>query len=100
VSADPVRLRQILVNLVGNAIKFTKAGSVRLTLAPGVGDLVRFEVCDTGVGVPQDKLDLIGAEMTSGDPQPTWLPEMLDVLWETLARGPVRRGLDRPGRRA
>jgi signal transduction histidine kinase/CheY-like chemotaxis protein/sugar lactone lactonase YvrE len=67
VSADPVRLRQILVNLVGNAIKFTEAGSVTLTLAPGAGDLVRFEVRDTGIGVAQDKLDLIFDAFTQAD---------------------------------
>jgi CheY-like chemotaxis protein len=67
VSADPVRLRQILVNLVGNAIKFTEAGSVTITLAPGAGDLVRFEVRDTGIGVSQDKLDLIFDAFTQAD---------------------------------
>jgi signal transduction histidine kinase/CheY-like chemotaxis protein len=67
VCVDPIRLRQILVNLVGNAIKFTEAGSVTLTLAPGAGDLVRFEVRDTGIGVAQDKLDLIFDAFTQAD---------------------------------
>jgi PAS domain S-box-containing protein len=52
---DPMRLRQILTNLVGNAIKFTEAGavSVRATLAEDAGEtvVVRFEVADTGPGI-------------------------------------------------
>jgi PAS domain S-box-containing protein len=56
---DPVRLRQIIVNLVGNAIKFTDAGSVDLSVA--VNELTQSEAClhfavaDTGIGIPPDK---------------------------------------------
>ncbi|MDA0330254.1 MAG: response regulator [Gemmatimonadetes bacterium] len=60
---DPGRLRQALVNLAGNAVKFTQAGSVRLTVhrADSEGDEVRlrFDVKDTGIGIPADKLDHI-----------------------------------------
>ena len=56
---DPTRLRQILINLVGNAVKFTKQGevSVRAQRQPFQGDLVpiRFTVTDTGVGIPKEK---------------------------------------------
>ena len=54
VRGDPLRLRQILINLVGNAIKFTDAGEVvvRVTTVDGDG-LLRFEVIDTGIGVAQ-----------------------------------------------
>jgi PAS domain S-box-containing protein len=52
VNSDPVRLRQALFNLVGNAVKFTHAGSVTLRCrAPSAGRL-RFEVVDTGIGIP------------------------------------------------
>ncbi|MFN8789887.1 MAG: ATP-binding protein [Bdellovibrionales bacterium] len=57
---DPVRLRQILVNLIGNAIKFTEKGQILVTLR-NVNELVpshpikiEFEVSDTGVGIPQN----------------------------------------------
>ena len=58
---DVARLRQVLLNLVGNAVKFTPAGG-RVTLAafpvpPEDGDLVGFEVADTGVGIAPERLD-------------------------------------------
>jgi two-component system, sensor histidine kinase len=60
VLADPGRLRQLLVNLVGNAIKFTAQGRVQVVgrLVPSQNqNLLAFQVIDTGVGIPQDKLD-------------------------------------------
>src|SRR5688572_19636729 len=48
--ADPIRLRQIVVNLVGNAIKFTHDGEITVS-ALSAGDKVRFDVRDTGVGI-------------------------------------------------
>jgi signal transduction histidine kinase/CheY-like chemotaxis protein len=52
---DPVRLRQILLNLVNNAVKFTSEGSVTLRAMPveGQPDLVSFLVIDTGIGIPE-----------------------------------------------
>ena len=54
---DPVRLRQILVNLVGNAIKFTQRGSVRVILQMVDGDRRRLQcdVCDTGLGLTPEQ---------------------------------------------
>ena len=60
---DPGRLRQILVNLAGNAIKFTARGEVAIQVAvESETDLLlraRFEVRDTGIGIPADKVELL-----------------------------------------
>jgi signal transduction histidine kinase/CheY-like chemotaxis protein len=57
VTSDPVRLRQVALNLIGNAIKFTSVGGVtiRLAVLPGAGGAVtlRLEVEDTGIGIPE-----------------------------------------------
>ncbi|MDB5132326.1 MAG: multi-sensor hybrid histidine kinase [Mucilaginibacter sp.] len=58
--ADPVRLKQILVNLLGNSSKFTDAGEIELKIEPissnGDQTTIRFEVRDTGIGIKPDKL--------------------------------------------
>src|SRR5712691_8542216 len=58
VAGDPGHLRQILTNLVGNALKFTSTGEVtiyaRLAEETAIDALIRFEVCDTGVGIPPE----------------------------------------------
>ena len=51
VAGDEQKLRQVLINLVGNAVKFTVTGSVTLRVEPGAGDGVRFSVIDTGPGI-------------------------------------------------
>ncbi len=61
IHTDAARLRQVLVNLVGNAVKFTSQGGVRITIgcrrkADGTGQM-RFAVSDTGIGIPADKLE-------------------------------------------
>jgi signal transduction histidine kinase/ActR/RegA family two-component response regulator len=51
---DALRLRQVMANLVGNAVKFTEAGRICVRVRPQ-GDAVAFEVADTGVGIPQER---------------------------------------------
>ncbi len=73
VRGDPSRLRQILVNLIGNAVKFTHEGSVTVTVGLDAADVtgrvgVRFDVRDTGIGIPANKRDVIFEEFTQADP--------------------------------
>ena len=60
---DPVRLTQVLVNLVGNGIKFTNEGSIQIccSIISQKSDLlmIEFKIKDTGIGIPNDKLDII-----------------------------------------
>jgi two-component system, sensor histidine kinase len=67
IRADPVRLRQVLLNLLGNAVKFTTAGSVRLTVGRAASGLVTFDVRDTGIGIAHDKLKSIFEPFTQAD---------------------------------
>ncbi|NJD24717.1 MAG: response regulator [Betaproteobacteria bacterium] len=68
VCGDPGRLRQILLNLVGNAIKFTERGEIVVRIERDDGeDAIRFSVRDTGIGIPQDKLATIFAAFEQAD---------------------------------
>jgi signal transduction histidine kinase/ActR/RegA family two-component response regulator len=68
---DPVRLRQVLLNLIGNAAKFTERGSITVTgaarEAPGGGMELQFEVRDTGIGIPLEKQSTIFEAFAQAD---------------------------------
>ena len=75
ISGDKVRIQQILINLIGNAIKFTQHGEVELRLecfeddAHGRG--LRFLICDTGIGIAKEKQDSIFSEFEQADASTT-----------------------------
>jgi two-component system sensor histidine kinase/response regulator len=75
VIGDAMRLRQILLNLIGNAIKFTEKGHVivRIKMNGGEGDkrVIRFEVSDTGIGIPPERLDRLFKSFSQVDASTT-----------------------------
>ncbi len=68
---DPMRLRQILINLIGNALKFTEQGEVRLRVGVATelpGELcLHFTVLDTGIGIPRDKQEIVFEAFAQAD---------------------------------
>jgi signal transduction histidine kinase/BarA-like signal transduction histidine kinase len=71
---DPNRLRQILVNLLGNAVKFTDSGKIVLTARnyePGTSGLIEISVSDTGIGIPESKLETIFDDFTQAESSTT-----------------------------
>lgn len=70
VIGDPERIRQVLVNLIGNAIKFTKEGEINLRVN-AVGDKLRFMVEDTGIGMTQEQAENMFEAFTQADASTT-----------------------------
>ncbi|HOW55129.1 MAG TPA: ATP-binding protein [Syntrophorhabdaceae bacterium] len=72
---DPGRLRQVLLNLIGNAVKFTEEGGIRIEAALAGKDLsaatIQFSINDTGIGIPEEKIDGIFEKFTQADPSTT-----------------------------
>ncbi len=72
---DPTRLRQVLLNLVGNAIKFTESGEVALRVTPDADSAVpgalRFAISDTGIGIADEKLGAVFERFTQADSSTT-----------------------------
>lgn len=69
--ADNTRLRQVMINLVNNSIKFTEKGKIVLSAKPMDGARVLIAVKDTGLGIPPDKLEAIFLEFTQVDTSTT-----------------------------
>ena len=71
VKTDRARLRQILINLVGNAIKFTAEGSVILEMGYGPDSELHCKVTDTGIGIPPEGIDRLFKEFSQVDSSTT-----------------------------
>jgi signal transduction histidine kinase/CheY-like chemotaxis protein/HPt (histidine-containing phosphotransfer) domain-containing protein len=75
VTGDSARLRQILVNLINNALKFTERGEIHLRIRPAQQDrdgrFLRFEITDTGIGIPEDRLDRVFESFIQADASTT-----------------------------
>jgi signal transduction histidine kinase/CheY-like chemotaxis protein len=74
IMGDPTRLRQVLINLLNNAVKFTEKGEVLISVARedhGNGILLHFQVTDTGIGIPPEKLRILFQPFTQADASTT-----------------------------
>ncbi len=68
IKTDPTRLRQILMNLIGNAIKFTEVGHVRVRLQfEPIQSIIRFDVIDTGIGMTEEQRQRIFSPFVQAD---------------------------------
>lgn len=71
VQSDYARIRQILINLAGNAVKFTETGTIELAVRAGLdregNQSLVFSVSDTGIGIPEEKLDLVFESFSQAD---------------------------------
>jgi PAS domain S-box-containing protein len=70
IKGDPARIRQILINYLGNAVKFTESGNVTIRVRSnpaGLTPRLRIEVVDTGIGIPRDRLDRLFKSFSQAD---------------------------------
>ena len=68
VMGDPTRLRQVLINLLGNAIKFTQAGSISLTVSTTENpEILRFSITDTGIGMSRSQIEKVFTAFSQAD---------------------------------
>jgi PAS domain S-box-containing protein len=74
-NGDPYRLNQVLVNLIGNAIKFTNEGNIDVNIAVGKKSaeeiFLKFSIADTGIGIPEDKINLVFESFTQASTETT-----------------------------
>jgi signal transduction histidine kinase len=74
-SGDPLRIRQVLLNLIGNAVKFTREGhievSARIVEASPTDILLAIDIADTGIGIPADRLESIFQAFAQADSSTT-----------------------------
>ncbi len=68
---DPIRLRQVLSNLLSNALKFTAQGQVLFRVTEQEGELIQFEIEDTGIGIQEDKIEHIFSSFSQADSSTT-----------------------------
>jgi len=68
ITSDPARVRQILLNLISNAVKFTEGGSVTIDVSPLGDDRARLSVADTGVGIAPEDLERVFGEFVQVGP--------------------------------
>lgn len=65
--SDPLRVKQVLINLAGNAVKYTSAGTVTISAEQSEGGSVVFCVADTGPGIPADQIEAVFGEFKRGE---------------------------------
>jgi len=71
IKGDPVRLRQVLLNLAGNAVKFTASGAVRIEVSRSNESQVKISVIDSGIGIAAEQLDRLFRRFTQADSSTT-----------------------------
>jgi len=74
ITGDPVRLNQVLNNLINNALKFTDSGSIAIHVSmqnTSVTPQIQFSICDTGIGIAEDKIDTVFESFSQADQSTT-----------------------------